>query len=343
MTATTPRPPVVGRRGHRVLPPPVTGQEIVLFAVIAALWVLLTLFTPAFLSAGSIQSLLVRLAPVGIMAIGMTFIIVTAGIDISIAATLMVCAVVTAKLLALAGASAPVAIVVAIALGTILGTINGLLIAYGRVPAIIITFGTANIFQFVGFRIFDSQTVNGIPSTLGFLGRGEAGRSFGVPHAFVLMVVLVALAWVYLRHFPGGRQLFAIGDAEQAAELAGVHVRHRILFAYAVTGALVGLAACITIAGGTSTLDQSVGRGQELATIAAVVIGGTSVMGGRGSVLGSVLGALLVQTVATGVTQLGWPTQLANLFVGLFIVIAIGTDLLRQRYEERRIRMEQKA
>ena len=99
---------------------------------------------------------------------------------------------------------------------------------------------------------------------------------------------------------------------------------------------LVGLASIFTLAKGTSTLDQSVGSGQELAVIAAVVIGGTSIMGGRGSVLGTVLGALLVQTVKSGVTQLGWPSQLSDLFVGIFIVVAVGTDLLRRR--ARRVR-----
>ena len=103
------------------------------------------------------------------------------------------------------------------------------------------------------------------------------------------------------------------------------------LIGVALMGVLVGLGSIFTLAKGTSSLDQSVGSGQELAVIAAVVIGGTSIMGGRGSVLGTVLGALLVQTVKSGVTQLGWPSQLSDLFVGIFIVVAVGTDLLRRR------------
>jgi len=110
-----------------------------------------------------------------------------------------------------------------------------------------------------------------------------------------------------------------------------VRVQHRILLAYLVTGLLVGVGACFLIAQGTSTLDQSVGTGKELAVIAAVVIGGTSIMGGRGSVLGTLLGALLVQSVTSGVTQLGWSSQLSDLFVGIFIIVAVGTDLLRAR------------
>ena len=105
---------------------------------------------------------------------------------------------------------------------------------------------------------------------------------------------------------------------------------------YAFTGLLVGVAAVFTVASGTSTLDQTIGSGRELAVIAAVVIGGTSITGGRGSVLGTVLGALLVQTVASGVTQLGWPSQLSDFFVGVAIAIAVGADLLRQRARQRR-------
>jgi len=328
---------IVARRPGRVLPAPVTGQEIILIATIIALWIILALTTKGFLDPYSIQSMLWQLAPIGIMAIGMTIIMVTAGIDISIAAILMVCSVTIAKLIAEAGVPFGVAIIVSVILGGLLGAFNGLLISYGRVAAIIVTFGTANLFQFVGLKIFNSQTVNGMPASRDILGPGEGGRVFGVPIAFLLMVVLVALAWWYLRHFPGGRHFYAIGDDETAAALAGVNVRWRVFVAYLVMGILVGLAAGITIAGGTSTLDQNVGKGQELATIAATVIGGTSVVGGRGSVLGAVLGALLVQTVASGVTLLGLPSQLSNLFVGVFIVIAVGADLIRERRRKARL------
>ncbi len=157
------------------------------------------------------------------------------------------------------------------------------------------------------------------------------GARSGVPNSFALTVVAVAIAWWYLRYTRGGRHLFAIGGNADAARLAGIKVQSRVLGAYALTGALVGLGACFIIASGTSTLDQSVGSGRELAVIAAVVIGGTSILGGRGSVVGTLLGAILVQTVLSGVTQLGWPSQLGNLFVGLFIIIAVGTDLFRER------------
>ncbi|KAA9132285.1 ABC transporter permease [Microbacterium caowuchunii] len=337
MTTTRPETgPVVQATARRILPPAVTGQEWVLVGVIAVLWVLLGIFTPAFLSPGSVQPLLVAVAPIALVGVGMTFIILTAGIDVSVGGAIMVCAVITAKLMVGADVPLVVAVLVAVVTGTLLGLLNGFLIAYGRVHAIIITFGTANLFQFLGLRIFGSSTVNGIPSTLEAFGRGEAGRTFGIPHSFAITVVVVALAWWYLRYTRGGRHLYAIGGNENAARLAGVRVRPRVMSSYAITGGLVGLAACFIIAAGTSSLDQSVGAGRELAVIAAVVIGGTSILGGRGSVVGTLFGAILVQTVLSGVTQLGWPSQLGFLFVGLFIIVAVGTDLLREKARKKK-------
>ena len=336
MTTHTAAPPPGADQSHqatsrnRVLPSPITGQEIVLIGVIAVLWVILAFATPAFMTAGSIQPLLGAVAPIAVIGIGMTVIIITGGIDVSVGAVIMVCAVIVAKNLVSAGWSLPVALVVSIVVGGVLGLINGVLIAYGRVHAIIITFGTANIFQWLGLKIFNSTTVNSIPDTLATLGNGEAGRTLGVPHSFAITVILLAIAWWYLRHTAGGRHFFAIGGDAQAARLAGVRVQRRVLLAYLLTGLLAGLASCFIVAQG-SNLGQNVGTGKELAVIAAVVIGGTSIMGGRGSVLGTLLGALLVQTVTSGVTQLGWPSQLSDLFVGVAIIVAVGTDLIRER------------
>jgi ribose transport system permease protein len=325
-----PEVPTATARG-RVLPFPITGQEIVLIVVVAALWVVLAVATPAFLTAGSIVPLLVAMAPVALIGIGMTVIIITGGIDVSVASIVMVCAVAVAKAMVGSGIGLPVAVLLSVVIGGLLGLVNGLLIAYGRVHAIIITFGTANLFKFLGLQLFGGTTVDNIPGTLDVFGRGTAGRTLGVPHSFLIMLVIAALAWYYLRHTAGGRHLYAIGGDADAARLAGVKVQRRVMLAYVVTGLLTGLAACFVIAQGTSTLAPNVGAGMELAAIAAVVIGGTSIMGGRGSVLGTVLGALLVQTVASGVTQLGWRSQLSSLFIGIFILIAVGADLIRQR------------
>lgn len=324
----------VTKKRVRALPPLVSGQELILVAIIVALWALLAISNPGFLDPFSIQSMLWRLAPAGIIAIGMTLVIITGGIDISVAAILMVCAATIAKLTAEVGLPFWLALIVSLALGGVLGAINGFLISYGRVPAMLITFGTANLFKFIGYRIFDSNVITGLPPDRAILGPGREGQILGIPIAFLIMVVVLAGAWYYLRHFPGGRHFYAIGDDTRAATLAGVNARWRVFLVYLITGILVGLAAAITIGGGTANLDQTVGKGQELLAIAATVIGGTSILGGRGSVFGSVLGALLVQTVASGVTQLRLPSQMSDLFVGIFIIIAVGADIIRRRRRE---------
>lgn len=325
-------PAVAGTPSTRkILPSLVTGQEVVLVGIIAVLWILLGLLTPAFLTAGSILPLLVAVAPIALIGVGMTFVIITAGIDVSVGAAIMVTAVITSQTMVATGIPLIPAVLLSVAAGAVLGLVNGYLVAYGKIHAIIITFGTANLFQFIGLRIFGSSTVNGLPDTFDVFGRGEAGRTLGIPHSFAITVAVVAIAWWYLRHASTGRHLFAIGGNENAARLAGIKVKPLILMTYVITGALVGLAACFLIGQGTSTLEQSVGTGRELAVIAAVVIGGTSILGGRGTVLGTLLGAILVQTVTSGVTQMGWPSQLSDLFVGAAIIAAVGTDILRER------------
>lgn len=319
----------------RQLPPAVSGQEYVLVGAIVVLWVSLGIGTPAFLTAGSLQPLLSNIAPIAIMAIGQTLIMILAGIDVSVGAMTMVSAVTAAKLMVAFDTPLVVTVGAAMLIGGVLGLTNGLLIAVGRVHAIIITFATSNIFLFIGLRIFDSSTVNDIPQTLSVLGKGAAGRLFGIPISFLIMVLIACAVWWYLRYLPGGRHIYAIGSDADAARLAGIRVETRRVIAYTVSGLLVGFASCIVIANGTQNLDQTVGTGLALSTIAAVVIGGTSVMGGRGGVLGTILGAILVQTVVSGVTQLGLPSQLADLFVGLFIIIAVGADLIRARTRRR--------
>ncbi len=322
---------LAARPRGRVLPFPVTGQEFILLGVVVLLWIALAALAPGFVSAESLRPLLSSVAPIGIMGVGMTIVIITGGIDLSVAGILAVAAVIAAKAMVALDTPLPLTLLLGMVVGGVLGLVNGLLIAVGRVHALIITFGTWNVFLFIAYRIFDGQFVNNIPRSLDLLGAGPAGAPFGVPISFLLMILIAAAAWCYLRYTAGGRHFFAVGSDAAAARLAGIPVQRRIALAYVISGLLVGLGACLTLANGTQSLAPTVGRGTELAVIAAVVIGGTSIMGGSGSVLGTVLGAILVQTVASGVTQLSWPSQLANLFVGLFVIVAVGADLLRKR------------
>lgn len=318
-------------RRRRPVARAVEGQELALVVVIAGLWLSLSFGTNTFLTGSNLRNIVFAVAAIAIIGIGMTPVIVTAGIDVSVGSMAAVVMVVVAKLVRDAGTPAPLAVLVAVALGLALGCFNGLLVSLGGIHPIIVTFGTLNVFRFVALRIFDSKQVTGVPDTLAWFGGGEAGRGLlGVPHAWWLAMVLAAVMWCYMRYWATGRHWYAIGNDPDAARLAGINVRRRTIAAYALTGLFVGLAACVLIGSG-GLVQQNAGTGLELQVIAAVVIGGTSILGGRGTVLGTLLGALLVGTVTSAITLLGWRSELTELFIGAFILVAVGVDLVRER------------
>lgn len=308
----------------------IEGQELALVAVLAVLWVALSLGTSTFLTSSNLSDLLYAVAPVALVGIGMTAVIVTGGIDVSVGSSAAVVMVVVSKLIRDSGAPLPEAFLVALVVGLALGVLNGLLIAFGGIHPIIATFGTLNLYRFLALRLFENKQVTGVPDTFSGIGGGGGGETIGVPNAWWVTVALAALMWAYMRFWATGRHWYAVGNEPAAARLAGIQVRRRVVAAYALTGLFVGLAGCVLIGSG-GLVQQNAGTGLELQVIAAVVIGGTSILGGRGTVLGTILGALLVGTVTSAITLLGWRSELTELFIGIFILVAVGVDIVRER------------
>jgi ribose transport system permease protein len=321
---------LLSRPTRRPVARAVEGQEIALILVLLALWTALSLGTDTFLTASNLSNLLYSVAPVALVGIGMTAVIVTGGIDVSVGSAAAVVMVVVARLIRDGGAGLPAAVVVAVAIGLVLGAVNGALISFGGIHPIIVTFGTLNLYRFLALRLFENKQVSGVPGTLSFFGGGDSSETLGVPNAWWLTMVAAALMWCYSRYWATGRHWYAIGNDVAAARLAGIQVHRRTIAAYAVTGLFVGLAGVVLIGTG-GLVQQNAGGGLELRVIAAVVIGGTSILGGRGTVLGTLLGALLVGTVTSAITLLGWPSDATELFIGLFILVAVGVDLVRER------------
>jgi ribose transport system permease protein len=327
-TLTTPR--TIAAQRWRTALAAVEGPELVLLGVIALLWLGLALGTDTFLSGVNVQNILSSVAPVALIGIGMTAVIVTGGIDVSVGSAVAVVMVVVGEAITTQHAGMGTALLIAVVVGGLLGAFNGVVIALTGVHPIVMTFATLNLFRFLSLEIFGSGNLDGVPDTLQLLGGGGSGRLLEVPNSWWLSMLIAAAVWVYMRHRPSGRHWYAIGGDANAARLAGIRVRRRVIAAYVLVGVMTGLAGCVLIGSG-GTVQQNSGTGLELKVIAAVVIGGTSILGGRGTVLGTLLGALLVGTVTSAVTILNWPSQLANLFVGIFIVLAVGTDVLRER------------
>ena len=302
-----------------------------LLLALVVMVIVLASISDRFLTTSNIINVLRQISVNAIIAFGMTVVIIGAGIDLSVGSLLALVGVIAALLATSAGLPVWLVLILAVLIGLGLGTINGGFVGYAGVAPFIVTLAGLTIFRGATLVATDGRPVSGLPPVFAVFGRGAAGRTFGIPHSFVLTLLIVGLAWWFLRHFRSGRHLYAVGGNPVAALRAGVKVSALAVASYVTIGALAGLASAFVIASGTSTLEQSVGIGMELLVIAAVVIGGTSVLGGRGSVLGTLLGAVLVQTVRSGVTQIGWPSQSSDLFVGLAIILAVGVDIVRER------------
>ena len=271
-------------------------------------------------------NILTQTVIVGTAAIGMTLIIIAGGIDLSVGSIIALCGVVAATLVTW-HLSAPVIFIATIAFGALCGLINGGLTVGLRLLPFIITLGTMQVFRGAG-----KVATNGSPVNLPFhvtAYKPWMGGA-GIPLGVWLMVVLVVLFGLLLRYTRFGRHIFAVGSNENTATLCGVNVGKVKLLVYTISGALAGLAGMM-IMSKSSQGDPTTAMGMELDIIAAVVIGGASLSGGEGTVLGAVIGALLMTTIRTGCVLNGIPTPWTEVISGAIIVIAVIIDRLRHR------------
>ncbi len=301
-------------------------REVTILGVIIVLAVVLSLTTKNFLSASNISNTLLGLSGIAIISIGMTMVIVTGGIDVSVGSSLGIAAVVAGKLLMM-HASAPVIVICALLAGFAVGMLNGVLISYGKIPPIIVTLGTMNIIRALLFGILGGRWVSGVPRTIAPLG---LGKFLSLPIPFWIALVLIALFTIFLASRPQGRAVYALGNNEDAARVSGVNLNRTIMFVYALTGALAGIAGLIYVAR-TGIVQTNSGSGLELEVIAAVVLGGTSILGGKGTLVGSLLGAALLGLIQNGMVLLNIPALSEGLITGGLIIAAVLIDIVRAR------------
>lgn len=303
-----------------------TRRESIVLALLIIGSLLFGLFHPTFFSFSNITSILSNVAVVAIISIAMTMVIVSGGIDVSVGSLLAVCMLMSAKVLVAGVNSLLIALLVSLGVGLLIGAINGTIVAYGRIHPIIVTLGTLNIIRALHIQLLGPQWITPPP-----VARPLAlGTFIGLPIPWWLVLVLCFLATLFLRWRPLGRHAYALGGNTEAARLAGINVRGVIIFTYTAIGLLVGLAALIQL-GQSGTVQPNTGIGLELQVIAATVIGGTSILGGRGTIIGSLIGALLIEAVHNALITLGTAALLEGLIVGILILIAVGVDALQNR------------
>ncbi|MEU8470583.1 ABC transporter permease [Streptomyces sp. NPDC029006] len=276
-----------------------------------------------FLSEQGVKDLLLNATILVLVASGQALVVITRNVDLSVGSVLGLTAFTAGDVLQ-AGGGAPAAVLLAVTLGVGCGLLNGALVSLGRVPALVVTLGTLYIVRGIDSIWVGSRQITASDLPYGFTDFGSGGLS-AVPYlALIALAVLIATAY-YLRNVGGGRELYALGSNPEAARLAGIPVRRRVLAAYVACGALTGLAGALYLAR-FGNVDSSTGSGYELTVVSAVVVGGVAFTGGSGSVYGAALGALLLTTVGSVLPALGVSSVWVLAINGVLLVLAITVD-----------------
>lgn len=288
--------------------------------------------TEHFLSPNNITNILTQITINLILAVGMTFVILIGGIDLSVGSVMAFAAVVAGKAITLTGLGATELILLAIAAGLfaglVCGIINGAISAYWSLPSFIITLGMLNIARGAALQVSNAQTIYSFPAAFENFG---SMLIYGVPVVFMLALLLVAIAWFVLNRTVFGRLIYGIGNNEEAVRLAGHSVYWYKVAAFTICGLTAGIAAIVYMAR-LSIASPIAGIGFELNAIAAVIIGGTSLSGGRGSVIGTLLGAFIIGVLANGLILIGLSDFMRQMITGVVIIVAVILDHYRAKY-----------
>lgn len=312
-------------------------REAGIALVIVALFATFTAVEPRFAGFDNVRSIALQTAIFATLAVGQTLVVLTRNIDLSVGAITGFTAMVGGlQLQHHPGFPALGFLIVCVAVGTACGVLNGLLVALGRVPAIVATLGTMAIVRGAAFVVGGNRQVTGsaIPPRIGDL----ALRSpFGLPWLEVIALLLFALSWLFLSQTRSGRYVYAVGSNPEGAHARGVPVARTVLAAFVISGAIAGLAGAMYVARFGSVDPASAGVGYELYAVSAVVVGGTGILGGTGGVGHTLLGVLLIGIVNNGLTITGLSDAWQAVVQGVLILFAVAADaLIRARYARHR-------
>jgi ribose transport system permease protein len=287
--------------------------------------VVVSLTTDRFLVPQNLMNVSLQVSAVAIVAIGATLVILTGGIDLSPGATVALTTCTLAILVKNYGVPVALAVPLILLMGAGLGWVNGVLSTYGRIPSFVVTLASLSVFRGLAFLITDGSPIFSVAPSLEPV---FYGRLLGIPLPFFYVLALYALAVVFLRNTASGRAIYAVGGNESAARLSGIHVNRTRLLAFVLSGLSAAIAAVLI----TAQLDSgspNYGVGLELAAIAAAVIGGTSLAGGYGNVVATLLGALTVAVVQNGLNLNAVPASWQNITLGTILALAVGFDMWR--------------
>lgn len=303
-------------------------REASVAAMLVLVFVLLTVASPFFLTERNLFNVARQLSVVAIVALGQALVIISGGIDLSVGSTIGLSAVLAAMTAAATGSPA-LGIVASLGIGALIGAINGTLVTRARINPFITTLGTLSVARGTALLI-----TNGNPQRFdnwaSFLG---GGRLFNVPVQFILLVLLAAVVWVFAVRTRWGRDVYAVGDNARAARLAGLNVPLTRTLVFTISGLLAGLGGLL-LAGMLSNANPNLGLGYELDVIAAVILGGVALTGGRGSIGGVVIGAALMGLLRNAFVLLNVSGYWQTITIGLVVLIAVGADSFNRKTED---------
>ncbi len=283
-----------------------------------------------FLSGQNFSLILQQVMVVGVIAIGQTLIILTAGIDLSCGMAMALGSVVITKLAVDHGMHPGLAVLCGVAVCVLIGYVNGALVTAIKLPPFIVTLGTMNIVFAITQIYSEAQTVTGLPEALTFFGNTFRLGQTSITYGTVLMLALYVLTFLFLRETAPGRHLYAVGNNPEAARLTGIPTARVLLTVYMVAGMFYGIAALLSVAR-MGVGDPNAGQTDNLDSITAVVLGGTSLFGGRGSIAGTLVGVLIVGVFRNGLTLMGVPSVVQILVTGVLVILAVATDQLAHK------------
>lgn len=288
------------------------------------LCILFAVSNPVFLSAGNIMNIIRQISFNAILAMGITMVIITGGIDLSVGSVLAVAAVVSASFIKVSAPilPVPVAVLIGLLIGAACGAFNGLFVTKGKLPPFIVTMVSMTIARGAAQLFTKGRPVSGLEDSFTFLG---SGFLLGIPVPIYLLLIVVAITYFVLNKTRIGRYIYAVGGNEAAAEASGIKVHRVKMFAYMFSGILAAFVGLILTAR-LNSASPVVGVGYELDAIAASVIGGTSMEGGRGKVIGVLIGALIIGTISNGLDILNVSSYWQQIVKGLIILVAVLID-----------------
>jgi rhamnose transport system permease protein len=320
-------PAVEGARARRLTERVFRVRELGIVLVLVLLIAVTGILEPRFLEAASLRNLALNASIFAILAAGQTLVLVTRNVDLSVGSVLGLSAYFAGDLLSShQGMPLPLVFVAGMALGAACGLFNGVLVTWGRVPALVVTLGTLYMFRGLAFLWTNGTQVNAETLPDSFLNLGTDSIA-GVPILVIFAVVVLVIVGRWLRDYRAGRELYAIGSNPDGARLAGVRSDRRVLVAFILAGALAGLGGVLFTAR-FGTVDATAGVGYELTVIAAAVVGGVAIFGGTGSVYGAALGALLLGTITSSLIFLKVEAFWQQAAIGALLLIAISVDRL---------------